>query len=204
MQIETQLWWRLTRAGLWAILVVVPLLLYLLMACGDVLALGPLRGDVMAIVISFGWPVLLGSLGTVILLLLVQLIRRYAHRPIFSWQRASGLMQPVIVGIGAYMLGCLVHWLLPSALLYGFVFMPPLPGWRPDYWWPLSEFFGSDTPVGWTIFPPLSSIQFQSYALVPPVEAACIKLGALLATLLVYRFPRQHNLAAVPGSAQSI
>jgi len=204
MRSKAPLWRRLVRVGLWAALVVLPLLLYLLVACGDVLALGPLRGDAMAMLLSFGWPVLLGGLGTALLVLVARLMRRYTPPPLHRWQKASGMMQPVIVGVGAYVLGCLVHWLLPPALLYGFVFMPPLPRWRPAYWWPASEFFNSGLPAGWTIFPPLSSIQFRSYALVPPVEAACIKLGALLATLLAYRFPRQRSLAAAPGSASFI
>jgi hypothetical protein len=180
-QITTTLWRQLASVVLWVALVVLPFLLYLLIACGDIIALGPLRGSAAAILLSFGWPTLLGTLGTALLLLLARLLSRYFGRRL----RPNKIVQPVFTGLGGYLLGCLVHWLLPSALLYCFVLMPPLADWKPAYWWPLSELFSNDMPVGWTIFPPLSTFQLQSYALIPPIEAACIKLGALLATLLM-------------------
>jgi hypothetical protein len=199
-QIQTTLWEQLARVGLWVILVVLPFLLYLLVICGDIVALGPLRGDISAILVSFGWPTLLGVLGTVLLLLLARLISQYLGRSL----RVNKIVQPVVIGIKAYFLGCLMHWLLPSALLYCFVFMPPFPDWKPVYWWPLSEFLTDDVPAGWTLFPPLSMIQLQSYALVPPIEAACIKLGTLLATLLMNRSTHPQGLSATLDSAKPI
>ena len=203
MQIRTTLWERLARVILWALLVVLPLLLYLLVACGDIVALGPLRGDASAVLLSFGWPMLLGGLATMFLLLLVWLGGRYAGWVAIRSLTASELTRPVVMGLGAYLLGCLVHWLLPPILLYCFTFMPPSPYYEPDYWWPFSEFFSGDVPAGWTLFPPLSAVQFRGYALVPPVEAACVKLGALLATLLTYRLARRDSTAQ-PKSAESI
>jgi hypothetical protein len=179
---QTNLSKRLARVGLWLVLVWLPMVFYLLMVGADSVALGPLRGDALAALLSFGWPALLGGISVVLLLALLQFFQRRLRQPSY-WQRWWSA--PVAVGLGAYLLGCLVQLVLPPALLHWYAFNPQQPGWKPMYWWP---FFNNSSGIygGWTLYPPLSAFEMRGYALIPPVEASCIKLGALLATLLFY------------------
>jgi hypothetical protein len=200
MQIHTVRWSWIVRAILWLLLVGLPLLLYLLLLTGDLVASGPLLGDFSAVILSFGWPVLLAAMGTTLVILIGQRLQSLRRQPLPSvfhnWW--SG---PVIVGLGAYLLGCLLHRGVPLAWWHWYAPNLAIPGWEPLHWWPLSSVLSSKQPQGWTIMPPLFS---DGYALIPSVEASAIKLGALLATLLLYyrRFRRVSQ--APPVSPKSV
>lgn len=87
-------------------------------------------------------------------------------------------IQLFAVVILAYLLGSLIHFICQpifQALDFSSVKIPFSPNyWWPYYGWPLQD----TTTQGWTIYPPMGAIP-----MLPSAQAACIKLGTLLAVL---------------------
>ncbi|UOR04012.1 hypothetical protein MUN82_13775 [Hymenobacter aerilatus] len=86
--------------------------------------------------------------------------------------------QLLIVLTLAYLLGSIIHFIgqpVFQALDFTSVKIP----FPPDYWWPYYGWPVQDTIAqGWTIYPPLAIIP-----MFPSAQAACVKLGTLLAIL---------------------
>ncbi|MGI4875204.1 MAG: hypothetical protein ACRYFX_28950 [Janthinobacterium lividum] len=104
----------------------------------------------------------------------------------------------------AYVLGCLAHLLLPAAW-FNLPVLPAVPELqakvlREEFLWPWPT-PGMAGEQAWTIYSPavLEALGFQ------PLKAATIKLGALFATLLLYRRSLRRPLAvAAPESVTPV
>ncbi|UPL49770.1 hypothetical protein [Hymenobacter sublimis] len=116
-----------------------------------------------------------------VLLLLVTVVARQTEKN-FLFKPASSLrhltVELVKVLLVAYFLGCIVHIIsypVFQALDHSGLSMP----FKPEYWWPYYGWPVPDSSLqGWTIYPPLGIMP-----MLPGAEAACVKLGALLAVL---------------------
>lgn len=225
---------RLARIGLWLGLVGLPLLYCLLPLLVVAIAAGTpieqsdiyIAGQLMqptgpptpvwqsllravASLARMAWPVLLAA-GISFLFMAgsTRLGQRYCPywqlRPAYT----LGQLGKRLVGllVAAYVIGCLVHLLLPArvwdpvALLNQSV-KPGIPdflpaGWRQEeYWWPYVR-PSAAAEQGYTLYSPLYATELGFYS----IKATCIKLGALLATLFFYRRSHLRTAAALPAA----
>jgi hypothetical protein len=163
---------RLVWNGLWVALLWLPLVLYLVVVGADAIGWWSLRGGLSIILLVYTWPILLAGFCAWLILAMLELVQR--RRPVVLGARS----QPLALGAGAYLLGCLLHLMLPAPVLHPFGPYLSLLDTGPLYWWPFEGLHGS-----YTLYPPLD----PRFVLVPTTEAACIKLAALLAALLFYQ-----------------
>jgi hypothetical protein len=216
-QKQTTLWERLARASLLLLFVGLPLLYYVAPSGLSALEASGLFDDYRDIYIagqpldlprpSFHWqrlwslpyalvllgkaiglPVLLAGLGSTLLLVMSWwAVRRcWPQWQLQEPRTVAGFGGRLLMLLGlAYCVGCLVHLIVPAWL-----FKPPVVSqafhyiileeyWYPYYGWPLQPL----PAQGWTIYAPID-VSFLYYSL---TKASGIKLGALLATLLLYR-----------------
>lgn len=163
---------RLIRNVLWIALVWVPLILYLFVLGADIIGWWSIRGGLGITLFVYGWPMLLVGLCAWLTLAMLRLVQKRC--PVVL--KPSG--QPLAVGIGAYLLGCLLQLVIPASGLHPFGTYASLLDTGPLYWWPLTGLANS-----YTIYPPLD----PRFVLLPSTEAACIKLAVLLISLLFYQ-----------------
>ncbi len=225
MQKQIALWEWLARSGLQLVLIGLPLLYYLA-PCGlsalEASGLFDGYGDIYiagqpldlprpsfhwqrllsvpyALLLlgrAIGVPVLLASLGSALMLIVSWwAVRRWPQWQLQEPRTVGGLGSRLLMLLGlAYCLGCLVHLVMP-AWLFNPPAVPPAfhytileEYWYPYYGWPLQPL----PAQGWTIYAPID-VSFLHYSL---TKASGIKLGALLTTLLLYRYQLRRSFAA--------
>ena len=177
-QVQTTLLGRLVRVVLWILLVWVPLALYMLAVGVEAISWSDIRGSVEITLLVYGWPIML--VGLVVYGMLAILTAIWKRWLGLIWPTTNKMAWPLAIGIGTYLLACLLHKTLPTEILYPFdhSHTMSLLGAESLYWWP----FVGESQVGYTIYPPLD----PRFVLSPTGEAACIKLATLVATLLCY------------------
>lgn len=133
------------------------------------------------------WPLWLAFVLCAIVLLVAAFVMRtlgklpFIRNPSSTKQLAGQLF--ILLSL-AYVMGSLIH-IASSPWLSEFPYRP-LP---PDYWWPYYGWPVEDSGAqGWTIYPPLSSLP-----MFPWTQAACFKLGALLALLVARHLWLRRN-----------
>ncbi len=185
------------RTGLGLLLLGLPLLFYAAVIVGDVWQYGTLMRPpgperVLAFALSYGWPMLLAGLVSSLLLWLGRLVgRRLGASRFFliaqTWRQRLGYLS--CLALLAYATGCLTLWLLPRAVLYFYATNAPTLFEEYDklFWWP----FDIGTLAGWTIYPPLGTMD-PGFRLLPYAEASCVKLGVLLAVLVIRPFNQKR------------
>ena len=181
---------QLARVGLWLVLVGLPLVFYLLMVGMDAISWFDIRGGVGVTLLVYGWPMLLTGLVAYGLLAAVAVAWKRWFKIKWLSLAFAGISQPLVVGVGAYLLACLLHTALPEDILHPFGIHAPLFAQRPLYWWPFEGMM-----LGYTIYPPLD----PRFVLSSTGEAACFKLSTLLATLLLYHRSHPQHLYRLPN-----
>jgi hypothetical protein len=195
---------RLPRILLWLLLFVFPALYCVLFVISDFVSVflffypspemtdGPVGGsqslwsyNLRLVTLAAIWlhPLWIAFISCAPLLLSGAFVIRFIKRkplivaPSSAMQLASQLLGLLFL---AYVLGSVLHFASSSWLSES----PYTTSSQSNYWWPYYGWPVQDSVVqGWTIYPPLSVDLHMS----PWAQAACFKLGALLA-LLVARY----------------
>jgi hypothetical protein len=196
VRIRATFWKRLGLWALWGLLVWMPLIFYVLVIVAEAVGWSTIGRSVGITMLVYGWPLLLvGSVSYGVLALSALLQRRWLK---LAWPTAAGWGWPIVLGLGGYLLACLLHKVLPAEALCPFSNAQSVLMLSAEslHWWPLT----GQSQMSYTIYPPFD----PSFLLPPTSEAACIKLATLLATLLAGRFLRQYESAATSESTISI
>ncbi|QHJ07460.1 hypothetical protein [Hymenobacter busanensis] len=205
---------RLVNLSLWLVLVGIPAGYCLLYIAADfhaymeLFAAGANLGNPRAIAASPSWEALqpqitsvyvprtlLAFLGCAVLLLPVALLASVRRKKLVLAPTPSWLLAKQLLGLLlTYVLGSLAHLELRQFhLIRSSLAIPD----QPNYFWPLEL-----TPLlrGWTIYPPLAGNE----PLLPDTDAACTKLGALIAGLAArYVWLRRSTLPVLNPLKQS-